>query len=102
MGLSLVLAFYAPHQAEQISHGVLKGEAEFVTNLLTQSLSDDLQLMQLTEDDDPLRETLGLLTSDEGEAVITDVWIYDRSLTITTATARSRLYHGRRATMSKN
>ncbi len=85
LSISMLLAFYAPQQAKKIGHEILQNEAEFVTDLVVQSTAVGLQTMSLTDDDTALRETLGLLTSEQSEsAVITDAWIYDSDLKMIT------------------
>ncbi len=76
--LGLLLAFYAPNQAEKMGSDILKNDTRFIASLLAENVAQGMQLMYFDEGA-TLDQTLNLLrnNSEKGEKTISDVWIFD-------------------------
>jgi methyl-accepting chemotaxis protein len=77
--LSLLLAWYVPNQAKRLGTDILKNDAEYLTNLLSENLSLGLQTMSI-DDGASLKNTLNLLKSrnDGRGGAVSDIRIFDR------------------------
>ena len=74
--LCILLAFLAPRQAKTLGMEILKKEAAFIADLLSENLSLGMQT-RIFDDDMALEQTLDLLKTDQDMATITQVYVYD-------------------------
>lgn len=74
--LLVVLGVVVPMQTKKLSSEIIKENAAFIANLLSDNLSLGMQTMVL-DDGESLKKTIKLLKSNEKETLIADIAVFD-------------------------
>jgi len=73
--ISLIIGITEPYEAKRIGSNILKKDAEFISNLLSENLALGMQT-RIFDDGAALEQTLNLLRNENADQTISDVWIF--------------------------
>ena len=74
--ISIIMGVSEPIEAKRIGNNILKKDAEFIADLLSENLALGMQT-RVFDQGDALEQTLSLLRNENDEQNISNVWVFD-------------------------